>query len=81
MLLSLDLTGTGKTTAFNCITGVYRPSNGQVEFNDKIIVSNHPSGKMKKQYLEKSNGKYSKVVSKTPDKITEDGIAHTFPKY
>lgn len=70
--------GAGKTTAFNCITGVYEPSNGQVEFNDKVIVSNHPSGKMKKLYLGENNGKYSKVVSKTPDKITEEGIARTF---
>ena len=70
--------GAGKTTAFNCITGVYEPSNGQVEFNDKVIVSNHPCGKMKKQYLGENNGKYSKVVSKTPDKITEEGIARTF---
>ena len=40
--------GAGKTTAFNCITGVYEPTNGQVFFQDKLIVSNHPSGKMKK---------------------------------
>ena len=70
--------GAGKTTAFNCITGVYEPTNGQVEFNGEIIVSNHPSGKMKKLYAGENNGKYTKVVSKTPDKITEDGIARTF---
>lgn len=70
--------GAGKTTAFNCITGVYEPSNGMVEFNDKVIVSNHPSGKMKKLYLGENSGKYNKVVSKTPDKITEEGIARTF---
>ena len=38
--------GAGKTTAFNTITGVYEPTNGQVFFQDKLIVSNHPSGKM-----------------------------------
>ncbi len=70
--------GAGKTTAFNCITGVYEPSNGQVEFNENVIVSNHPSGKTKKQYLGENNGKYNKVVSKTPDKITQEGIARTF---
>lgn len=70
--------GAGKTTAFNCITGVYEPSNGQVAFNDEIIVSNHPRGKMKKLYAGENNGKYTKLVSKTPDKITEDGIARTF---
>ena len=24
--------GAGKTTAFNCVTGVYEPTNGKVEF-------------------------------------------------
>ena len=24
--------GAGKTTAFNCVTGVYQPTNGRVEF-------------------------------------------------
>lgn len=24
--------GAGKTTAFNCITGVYEPTNGRVDF-------------------------------------------------
>ena len=38
--------GAGKTTAFNCITGVYEPTNGQVDFYGNTIVSNHPSGKM-----------------------------------
>ena len=32
--------GAGKTTAFNVITGVYAPSNGQVVFKDNIICSN-----------------------------------------
>ncbi|NCB74009.1 MAG: ABC transporter ATP-binding protein [Clostridia bacterium] len=70
--------GAGKTTAFNCITGVYEPTNGQVEYYDEVIVSNHPSGKMKKLYAGENGGKYTKVVSKTPDKITEYGIARTF---
>jgi branched-chain amino acid transport system ATP-binding protein len=70
--------GAGKTTAFNCITGVYEPTNGQVEFNGSVIVSNHPSGKMKKLYAGENNGKYTKVVSKTPDVITACGIARTF---
>ena len=30
--------GAGKTTAFNCITGVYEPTNGKVEFCGKTIV-------------------------------------------
>lgn len=70
--------GAGKTTAFNCITGVYEPTNGQVEFNGEIIVSNHPVSKMKRLYAGENNGKYTNVVSKTPDVITSYGIARTF---
>ena len=32
--------GAGKTTAFNVITGVYQPTNGQVLFHDKAYVCN-----------------------------------------
>ena len=42
--------GAGKTTAFNVITGVYQPTNGQVLFHDKAYVCNHPRGKMAKLY-------------------------------
>ena len=40
--------GAGKTTAFNCITGVYEPTNGKIAFMGKDIVVNHPTGKMRK---------------------------------
>lgn len=70
--------GAGKTTAFNCITGVYEPSNGQVSFCEKVIVSNRPQGKMKKLYAGENRGLYKKVISLTPDKITKQGIARTF---
>lgn len=71
--------GAGKTTAFNCITGVYEPTNGLVEFMGKPIIRNHPSGKMKKNYKGKNADKYlGKVLSPTPDVITEHGIARTF---
>ncbi len=40
--------GAGKTTAFNCITGVYEPTNGRVDFMGEPIVCNHPRGKMKR---------------------------------
>lgn len=70
--------GAGKTTAFNVVTGVYAPTNGAVEFMGKIIVSNHPQGKMKKEYAGINQGKYSQQVRKTPDVITKLGIGRTF---
>lgn len=70
--------GAGKTTAFNVITGVYAPTNGSVSFCDKLIVSNHPHGKMKKLYKGGNLGEYQKVIEPTPDKITKLGIARTF---
>ncbi len=71
--------GAGKTTAFNCITGVYEPTNGLVEFMGEPIVRNHPQGKMKKSYKGENADKYlGKVVSNTPDVITQKGIARTF---
>ena len=71
--------GAGKTTAFNCITGVYEPTNGAVYFNDKMIACNHPTGKMKKAYAGRNAEMYvGKKVAMTPDKITALGIARTF---
>lgn len=70
--------GAGKTTAFNCITGVYEPTNGKVDFCGKTIVENHPRGKMKRNYAGDNAGMYTHVVSPTPDKITQLGIARTF---
>ena len=70
--------GAGKTTAFNCITGVYQPTNGSVEFMDETIISNHPQGKMKKAYLGENADKYSRVIAPTTDKVTKYGIARTF---
>jgi len=70
--------GAGKTTAFNCITGVYEPTNGRVDFMGATIVENFPSGKMKHSYAGLNDGKYTKRVAHTPDKITKLGIARTF---
>ncbi len=34
--------GAGKTTVFNCITGVYKPTSGQVVFNGRDITGMRP---------------------------------------
>ena len=72
--------GAGKTTAFNCITGVYQPTNGRVEFMGKTMIRNHPTGKMKKNYLGQNGELYAKQknVDPTPDHVTKLGIARTF---
>ena len=100
--------GAGKTTAFNCITGVYEPTNGLISFQGEAMVRNHPTGKMKKLYAGENpllyTGEFipaaaspeereeltkevkardpyaftSKVLSPTPDRITNLGIARTF---
>ena len=50
--------GAGKTTAFNCITGVYEPTNGRVDFMGEPIVCNHPRGKMKKRAMRGGSERY-----------------------
>ena len=77
--------GAGKTTAFNVITGVYEPTNGEVDFLEKPIARNHPHGKMKKLYAGENKDKYMSkpdhgktVVTLKPDAIAKKGIARTF---
>lgn len=70
--------GAGKTTAFNCITGVYEPTNGRVSFLDQPMLENFPQGKMEKLYAGDNKGLYTHRLSPTSDKITKLGIARTF---
>ena len=70
--------GAGKTTAFNCITGVYEPTNGLVSFHGETILQNFPKGKMRTQYAGENAGLYQSAMVKTPDQITRLGIARTF---
>ena len=70
--------GAGKTTAFNAVTGVYQPTNGAIYFNDKLILENHPTGKMKKLYAGENADMYRRTMTKTPDQITALGMARTF---
>ena len=70
--------GAGKTTAFNCVTGVYKPTNGQVWYENQLIVSNHPQGKMKSLHAGKDAGIFKETVEPTPDRITRLGLARTF---
>ena len=70
--------GAGKTTAFNVITSVYAPNNGEVRFHGNVIGANFPRGKMRRMYAGLNRGKYTAAVSKTPDQITKLGIARTF---
>ena len=72
--------GAGKTTAFNCITGVYQPTNGRVEFMGKTMIQSHPTGKMKKNYQGSHGEDYAKerILDPTPDHVAKLGIARTF---
>mgnify|MGYP000363338820 CR=1 FL=1 len=70
--------GAGKTTAFNCITGVYEPTNGRVSFLGQPMVENFPQGKMKKTYQGENQGMFTHKLAPTPDQITHMGMARTF---
>jgi branched-chain amino acid transport system ATP-binding protein len=70
--------GAGKTTAFNCITGIYEPTNGRITLSGEVIAENYPRGRMKNGYKGQNQSRYAKVVKHTPDKITWRGVARTF---
>jgi ABC-type branched-subunit amino acid transport system ATPase component len=56
--------GAGKTTVFNMIAGIYRPTEGQISFDDETLFSDGLHG-----------GKASWL---RPDQVTGRGIARTF---
>ena len=72
--------GASKTTAFNVITGVYQPTNGEISFMGKPMIRNHPRGKMEKLYKGQNGDLYrhGHTLAPTPDHITKLGIARTF---
>ena len=72
--------GAGKTTAFNCITGVYEPTNGLITFQGQPIVRNHPQGKMVKAYAGEDALKYTSRFSVDDPEALEAVRAETDPE-
>ncbi len=70
--------GAGKTTVFNTVTGVYHPTNGEIYFDGKKIISARPQGAVKKVYAGSNKKMDGENITKTPDELTKLGIARTF---
>ncbi len=70
--------GAGKTTVFNTVTGVYKPTNGEIWFDGKKIISGRPQGAVRKVYAGSNKNIDGELISKTPDQLTHLGIARTF---
>ncbi len=73
--------GAGKTTAFNCITGVYEPTNGQMSFLGRPMVENHPQGKMDKPTPGENKGLYHPVIEPHPRQDHPAGHRPHLPEY
>lgn len=56
--------GAGKTTVFNMVAGIYRPTAGEIQFENGAIFSDGASG--------------SRKVWLRPDQVTSRGVARTF---
>src|SRR5699024_4574760 len=56
--------GAGKTTVFNMVAGIYRPTTGEIRFENDAIFSDGTSG--------------SRKVWLRPDQVTSRGVARTF---
>ena len=70
--------GAGKTTSFNVVCGFYEATNGAISFMGERILENHPTGRLKKNYLGQNPDKYTQTIRITPDKTTQLGMARTF---
>ena len=72
--------GAGKTTAFNCHHRRVRAHQRlQCKLRGKIIAARAtPPAKCASSTPARTSGEYNRVVSNTPDKITEMGVARTF---
>ncbi|MBQ8160865.1 MAG: ABC transporter ATP-binding protein [Clostridia bacterium] len=72
--------GAGKTTAFNAVTSVYEPTNGEILFEGETIARSHPTGKMKKIFAGGHPDAFvsQPIIRHTPDEITKKGISRTF---
>ncbi len=66
--------GAGKTTAFNCVTGVYEPTNGLITLSGEPIVRNHPQGKMAKAYAGEDPDRFTAkfALEEVPGESEED---------
>jgi len=66
--------GAGKTTFFNCITGFYRPEEGDFSFNTAIECRQKSNGQ--RSLSQSVDGR--ELVGLTPDRICRLGISRTY---